>query len=69
MKQIGFSINEEKEYEKEEKAYAPKEEEAKQSVVTVRFENGREYPYYNDKFNLKINDLVFVDGKLYRQVG
>ena len=69
MKQIGFSINEEKEYEKEEKAYAPKEEEAKQSVVTVRFENGREYPYYNDKFNLKINDLVFVDGKLYGQVG
>lgn len=29
MKQIGFSINEEKEYEKEEKAYAPKEEDAK----------------------------------------
>ncbi len=34
------------------------------SVVNVHFKNGREYPYYNDKFNLKVGDVVFVDGKL-----
>lgn len=34
------------------------------NVVTVRFDNGVELPYYNNKFNLNEGDRVFVDGKL-----
>lgn len=41
----------------------------KPCVVTVRFYNGKEYPYYNDKFELEIGDKVYVDGKLYGQLG
>lgn len=33
------------------------------NVVTVRFKNGIELPYYNNKFNLNEGDRVFVDGK------
>lgn len=35
------------------------------NVVTVRFDNGVELPYYNNKFNLNEGDRVFVDGKYY----
>jgi hypothetical protein len=47
----------------------PVVEEPVKSVVTVEFDNGKEYPYYNDKFNLKVGDIVFVDGKLAGKAG
>ena len=35
------------------------------SVVQVRFpSDGRSFAYYNDKFDLKAGDIVFVEGKL-----
>lgn len=35
------------------------------SVVQVRFPSqGRSYAYYNDRFNLCVGDVVFVEGKL-----
>lgn len=36
----------------------------KKSVVDIRFENGKKLSYYNDKFDLKLGDIVYVDGKL-----
>ncbi|MGN0528596.1 MAG: hypothetical protein ACI4IE_05640 [Eubacterium sp.] len=70
---IGFNIGESKKENTENIAntVAPEvvAEEPVRSVVTVRFENGREYPYYNDEFNLKVGDVVFVDGKLAGQQG
>ncbi len=70
---IGFSIGENKKENAENivNAIAPQivAEEPVRSVVTVRFENGKEYPYYNDEFNLNVGDVVFVDGKLAGQPG
>ena len=70
---IGFSIGENKKENAENivNAIAPEivVEEPVRSVVTVRFENGKEYPYYNDEFNLNVGDVVFVDGKLAGQPG
>ena len=40
------------------------------SLVTVRFpEDGRSLTYYNDRFDLKEGDLVFVSGKLAGKPG
>ena len=39
------------------------------SVVDIRFESGRKLSYYNDKFDLHIGDIVYVDGKLEGQRG
>lgn len=39
------------------------------SVVSVRFNDGREYPYYNDTFDLQVDDIVYVDGKLAGKPG
>lgn len=36
----------------------------RKSVVDIRFENGKKLSYYNDKFDLHIGDIVYVDGKL-----
>ncbi len=69
MNKIGFNIKNDKENETTAQKYEPKVETPIRSVATVRFEDGREYPYYNDKFNLKIGDNVFVDGKLYGKLG
>lgn len=41
----------------------------KKSVVDIRFESGRKLSYYNDKFDLHIGDIVYVDGKLEGQKG
>ena len=42
----------------------------RKSVVQVRFpEWSRDLAYYNDRFDLKVGDLVFVDGKLAGQQG
>ncbi|MEF9921340.1 MAG: hypothetical protein RR313_00970 [Anaerovoracaceae bacterium] len=40
------------------------------SVVKVGFMNdGREFPYYNNKFDLKVGDIVYVDGKQEGKAG
>lgn len=69
---IGFSM----ETDKESQALAEvisavntDEEIAVRSVVTVLFENGKEYPYYNDRFCLHIGDFVYVEGKLAGMLG
>lgn len=42
----------------------------RKSVVQVRFqERGMELAYYNDMFDLKCGDLVYVDGKLEGKLG
>ena len=42
----------------------------RKSVVQVRFPGkGMALSYYNDQFNLKLGDLVYVDGKLEGQLG
>ena len=42
----------------------------KKSVVQVRFPGkGMALSYYNDQFDLKQGDLVYVDGKLEGQLG
>lgn len=61
---IGFKGYEEE--KKEELQVAePAENDPVRSVVQVRFPcNGRSLAYYNDKFDLHIGDIVFVEGKL-----
>ena len=42
----------------------------RKSVVQVRFPSkGMALAYYNDQFDLKVGDLVYVDGKLEGQLG
>lgn len=42
----------------------------RKSVVQVRFPGkGMALAYYNDQFDLKLGDLVYVDGKLEGQLG
>lgn len=36
----------------------------RKSIVNIHFENGKKLSYYNDKFDLHIGDIVYVDGKL-----
>ena len=69
MKKTEFGINSESTELSNVKAYTPVAEEPKLSVVTVRFEDGREYPYLNNKFNLRVGDKVYVDGKLKGKLG
>ena len=52
--------------------YQPEKEtiSLRKSVVQVRFPGkGMALSYYNDQFDLKIGDLVYVDGKLEGQLG
>lgn len=41
----------------------------KKSVVQVYFGNGRKLAYYNDQFDLRPGDMVFVEGKMEGQRG
>ena len=63
---IGFSTNFEKESEIKAPAVAnQKITEPKKSVVRVYFsQRGICYSYYNDQFDLKVGDFVYVEGKL-----
>lgn len=52
-------------YELEQQTIVPRK-----SVVQVRFPGkGMALSYYNDQFDLKVGDLVYVDGKLEGQLG
>ena len=68
---IGFTSNIGKENERKEKVVLASENTApKRSVVEVHFPGrGIDLSYYNDKFDLKIGDLVYVDGKLEGKLG
>lgn len=47
------------------KTTTPPTQVPRKSVVTVRFNSkNRTLSYYNDKFDLKVGDIVFVEGKL-----
>lgn len=64
---IGFSMQpkvEKKEEEKQQNFDCPQVSSPTPSVVTVAFENGKQYSYYNDCFELEVGDYVYVDGKL-----
>lgn len=71
--EIGFRMTAD---EKEQTVLSPEsiaadvcEETPIRSVVTVLFENGKMYPYYNDRFCLHCGDYVYVDGKLAGKLG
>lgn len=67
MRKIGFwSENEQsKEQKNETTQFKAEKTEAKESVVRVYFPaRGFACSYYNDKFDLKKGDGVYVDGKL-----
>ena len=62
---IGFSGYEEEQQTAEQLAEMPGEMQPVKSVVQVRFPSqGRSYSYYNDRFDLHVGDIVFVEGKL-----
>lgn len=66
---FGGSSTEKKEampvFGEEKRSAAPRK-----SVVQVRFPSkGMALAYYNDQFDLKLGDLVYVDGKLEGQLG
>lgn len=63
---IGFNTRIEEESRPENPILTyPETKEVKKSVVQVYFPSrGMTLAYYNDKFDLKVGDLVYVDGKL-----
>lgn len=68
---IGFAAEFPAEKQNEE-TYIPREEThiPRKSVVQVRFpKRGMDLAYYNDMFDLKCGDMVYVDGKLEGQLG
>lgn len=72
MRKIGFwSENEQsKEQKNETTQFKAEKTEAKESVVRVYFPaRGFACSYYNDKFDLKKGDGVYVDGKLEGLLG
>ena len=61
---IGFHGYEENNNEDLQVAEAVENKPVK-SVVQVRFpSHGRSFAYYNDRFDLRVGDIVFVEGKL-----
>lgn len=67
MRKIGFwsENGQSKEQKNETTQFKAEKTEAKESVVRVYFPaRGFACSYYNDKFDLKKGDGVYVDGKL-----
>lgn len=64
--QMGFAADNEASTErKEAQGYEPVVQEPRRSVVQVYFEDRKmTLSYYNDLFDLKRSDIVYVDGKL-----
>lgn len=61
---IGFQGYEEEQKE-ELRAAEPGERRSVKSVVQVSFpDTGRSYAYFNDRFDLRVGDVVFVEGKM-----
>ena len=67
---IGFDGSGEEEQRTEIMAEQPKAQIPVPSVVQVRFPGqGRSLAYYNDSFDLRVGDVVFVEGKLEGKQG
>lgn len=61
---IGFTAEYDRENEAVEEAEQPARLNPRRSVVRVQFQSrGGELAYYNDQFDLKAGDIVYVDGK------
>lgn len=72
FRKIGFSAEDYKEVcsEEYEISAGDKEKTAKKSLVRVFFPaRCAEYTYYNDSFDIKKGDIVYVDGKLEGVMG
>ena len=64
---IGFTVssNEDEKIESAPVITAPRKQEAVKSLVQIRFPSrNMTLAYFNDKFDLRRGDLVYVDGKL-----
>ena len=64
---MGFAADNEASTERKEEAqgYEPVVQEPRRSIVQVHFDDrGMTLSYYNDLFDLKRGDIVYVDGKL-----
>ena len=64
---IGFTapVNEEDKIESAPVLTTPRKQEAVKSLVQIRFPSrNMTLAYFNDKFDLRRGDLVYVDGKL-----
>lgn len=68
---LGFTSGEEKEKTNDVTTVATEGEKecCVRSIVKVGFDDGRVFPYYNDTFDLKKGDVVYVDGKLQGKRG
>jgi len=65
MMKIGFCSEEEKSSAAAEEMPKLRQGEPRKSVVTVLFpDKGQSFAYYNDRFDLRVGDTVFVEGKL-----
>lgn len=61
---IGFTAEYDRENEAVEGTERPARLNPRRSVVRVQFQSrGGELAYYNDQFDLKVGDIVYVDGK------
>ena len=70
MNTIGFVTNTgEKLHSSQQKGTAAAASKAVKSLVKVAFQNGQKFTYYNDKFDLKVGDIVFVEGSNEGQRG
>lgn len=65
---IGFTAQH-AQSEQNSETSAPQAPPARRSVVQVRFEGGRSFAYYNDRFDLHRGDIVFVEGALEGERG
>ncbi len=62
---IGFNGYEEEQKQEDLRALQTVENKPVNSVVQVRFPScGSSFAYYNDRFDLSVGDIVFVEGKL-----
>lgn len=67
---IGFTAEYDRENEAAEGTERPARLNPRRSVVRVQFQSrGGELAYYNDQFDLKAGDIVYVDGKYTGQQG
>lgn len=66
----GFASSQNEEGKVKVLEYAQQKGFARRSLVQIKFANrGIALAYYNDQFDLKIGDRVYVDGKLAGQLG
>lgn len=66
----GFASSQNEKEQVEDFEYTQQKVSARRSLVQVKFaDRGIALAYYNDQFDLKIGDRVYVDGKMAGQLG